>query len=56
MKTACLQLLRKNSPTFNYQLGQAGCQDSLDGCIQCGEIIGEVIMENRQAGTGKQDS
>ncbi len=23
-------------------------------CIQCGEILDEVILENRQAGTGRQ--
>jgi len=23
-------------------------------CIQCGEIIDEVILENRQVGTGRQ--
>jgi len=23
-------------------------------CIQCGEILDEVILENRQVGTGRQ--
>jgi hypothetical protein len=23
-------------------------------CVQCGEILDEVILENRQAGTGRQ--
>ena len=25
------------------------------GCVQCGEILDEVILENRQAGAGRKN-